>query len=87
MYTACLAGVSREREREKNIQLWKKRGVDLTKYTHDFSDAKGVEWLKEIQAKGALDQPPPSLIKTSKEEREEEKENEKHEGGEEENED
>ncbi|PHJ16885.1 transmembrane protein [Cystoisospora suis] len=67
MYLQQLAEF-RERQREKNIQFWRERGVDLTKYTDDFTEAKGLDWIKDMQSQGALDQPPPSLIQPIKEE-------------------
>ncbi|PFH36614.1 hypothetical protein BESB_048060 [Besnoitia besnoiti] len=63
----------REKKRQENIQFWRDRGIDLTKYTMDFSDAKGLDWLRQKQAEGALDAPPPTLCKTKKELEEEKK--------------
>ncbi|CAI9149458.1 unnamed protein product [Rangifer tarandus platyrhynchus] len=58
IYT-CL--VRRARKQRWEIRRWRAKGVDLTKYTHDFSDAKDIDWLKEMQAQGKLDLPPPTL--------------------------
>ncbi|KEP62197.1 UNVERIFIED_CONTAM: hypothetical protein HHA_264720 [Hammondia hammondi] len=66
-------GEYRERKRQRNIQFWRDRGIDLTKYTMDFSDAKGLDWLRQKQAEGALDAPPPTLCKTKKQLEEEKK--------------
>ncbi|CBZ50971.1 conserved hypothetical protein [Neospora caninum Liverpool] len=62
----------RERKRQRNLQFWRDRGIDLTKYTMDFGDAKGLDWLRQKQAEGALDAPPPTLCKTKKQLEEEE---------------
>ncbi|KAF8819546.1 hypothetical protein IE077_000865 [Cardiosporidium cionae] len=38
----------RDRQKQRNVNHWMKRGVNLTDFSYDFSNAKGYDWIPDI---------------------------------------